>query len=209
MDASQRDHWRPRERTLRLALLLSVWAPAATLAAVLMSHSSTQIADFVRRSVELIAIAAAWRVARALTAEPAPSAAQRRALERGAALSVAVALAVSGVVTLGLTLARGSGFEPGGDVRIGLAVAVLGAIVNGAFWMRYARFERAAPDTVITAQRRLYRAKTWVDVAVVAALAMVLSVPGHPLTPSVDRAGSLVVGAYLLWSALKTRQGVR
>jgi divalent metal cation (Fe/Co/Zn/Cd) transporter len=94
-------------------------------------------------------------------------------------------------------------------VRIGLAVAVLGAIVNGAFWLRYARYERAAPDVVISAQRRLYRGKAWVDVAVVAALAMVLAAPGHPLTPSVDRSGSLVVGAYLLWSALRTRQGVR
>jgi divalent metal cation (Fe/Co/Zn/Cd) transporter len=209
VDASQRDHWRPRERTLRQALLLSAWAPAATLAAVLMSHSSTQLADFVRRSVELIAIAAAWWVARTLAAAQAPTAARRRALERGAAHTVAAALAVSGLVTLGLALVRGSGFEPGGDVRIGLAVAVLGAIVNGAFWLRYARYERAAPDVVISAQRRLYRGKAWVDVAVVAALAMVLAAPGHPLTPSVDRSGSLVVGAYLLWSALRTRQGVR
>ena len=38
-----------RERTLLIALLLSMWAPLATGYAVLMSHSTTQLADFIRR----------------------------------------------------------------------------------------------------------------------------------------------------------------
>jgi hypothetical protein len=46
-----------RERTLLVALLLSLWGPLATGLAVLLSQSTTQVADFVRRSVELVALA--------------------------------------------------------------------------------------------------------------------------------------------------------
>lgn len=41
-----------RQRTLLIALLLSMWAPLVTGIAVVMSTSTTQLADFVRRTVE-------------------------------------------------------------------------------------------------------------------------------------------------------------
>jgi hypothetical protein len=55
-----------RERTLLVALLLSAWAPFVTGWAVVLSQSTTQVADFVRRTVELVAIAVAWAVFRRL-----------------------------------------------------------------------------------------------------------------------------------------------
>ncbi|KAF0194193.1 MAG: hypothetical protein FD169_1988 [Bacillota bacterium] len=45
-----------RERTLLIALLLGMWAPLATGYAVLLSHSTTQVADFIRRTVDLVAL---------------------------------------------------------------------------------------------------------------------------------------------------------
>jgi len=195
-----------RERTLLVALLLSAWAPLATGVAVALSHSTTQLADFVRRTVELVAIAVAWAVFRRLRRrDPGPG--ERERLERVAARSVAMALAVSGAVMLWLALVRAGTFTPGGDVRLGLAVAVLGLLTNGWFWRRYAAFGRARASRLIDGQRRLYRAKSVVDTCVIAALATVAVAPSHPATRWVDLVGSLVVGLYLLWSAWRAAHG--
>jgi divalent metal cation (Fe/Co/Zn/Cd) transporter len=195
-----------RERTLLVALLLSAWAPLATGVAVALSHSTTQLADFVRRTVELVAIAVAWGVFRHLRRrDPGPG--ERERLERLAAGSVAVALTVSGGVMLALALLRADGFAPGGDVRLGLAVALLGLLTNGWFWRRYAAFGRARASRLIDGQRQLYRAKSVVDACVIAALATVALAPSHPATRWVDLVGSLVVGLYLLWSAWRAARG--
>jgi len=88
-----------RERTLRLALALSAWGPLATGVAVLLSHSSTQLADFLRRSAELLAIALAWGVARRLR-QGRVDADVRRRLERATAWAVAGALLIFGLYLL-------------------------------------------------------------------------------------------------------------
>jgi hypothetical protein len=59
---------RRRERTLLGALLVSLWGPFLTGAAVLLSQSVTQLADFVRRTVGSFAVAlyVAWSSYRTL-----------------------------------------------------------------------------------------------------------------------------------------------
>jgi Co/Zn/Cd efflux system component len=195
-----------RERTLLVALLLSAWAPFVTGWAVVLSQSTTQVADFVRRTVEFIAIAVAWAVFRRLRRrDPAPVDARR--LERIAAWTVTVALAASGGITLLLALGRLDDFAPGGDVRLGLGVAVLGLLTNGWFWRRYAGFVRERPGRLMDGQRTLYRAKVAVDACVIAALASVAVAPGRPVTRWVDLAGSFAVALYLLWSAWRAAVG--
>jgi len=190
-----------------VALLLSLWGPFATAIAVVLSQSTTQLADFVRRSVELVALAISWAVYRHLgrTAGLTPARAAR--LERIASLAVASALSVSAVVMLVLVSTRLRAFVPGGDVRLGLLIAVLGLVVNAVFWRRYAGMERESPNTLIDAQRRLYRAKVAVDACVIAALATVLLAPEHPAVRWVDLSGSFAVAVYLLVSAHRTVRG--
>jgi divalent metal cation (Fe/Co/Zn/Cd) transporter len=197
---------RRRERTLLVALLLSAWGPLVTGIAVLLSQSTTQLADFVRRSVELVALATSYGVFRHLRRRPDMAAARAEGLRRRATLTVTMALATSGVVMLLLIATRLRAFEPGGDVRLGLAIAILGLIVNSVFWRRYRGMTRERPDTIIDAQGHLYRAKAAVDAAVIAALATVLLAPQHPATRWVDLGGSVAVGAYLLLSAWQTAQ---
>ena len=193
-----------RERTLLVALLLSLWAPLATGLAVLLSRSTTQLADFVRRSAELVALAITWAVYRHLRRRGDLDAARRASLERLATRGVAAALALSGAVMLLLAAGRLRSFEPGGDVRLGLAIALLGLATNGWFWRRFGALARERPDALIDAQRRLYRAKVAVDACVIAALATVLWAPGHPATRWVDLGGSVAVALYLGWSAWRT-----
>lgn len=197
------DPGRQRERTLALALLLSLAGPFATGYAALISRSATQLADFVRRSVELVALATSWAVVRQRRRRPDLGAAHVRRLERRAAVAVAVALSVSGVATLVVAAQHLRAFAPGGDVRLGLAIAGLGLITNAAFWRRYARLQREGPNAVIDAQRRLYGAKVVADAFVVVALATIWLAPEHPAARPVDLVGSLAVALYLLATAVR------
>jgi divalent metal cation (Fe/Co/Zn/Cd) transporter len=198
-----------RERTLLAAVLLSMWAPLTTGIAVLLSHSTTQVADFVRRSVELVALIVAWQLFRHLQRHTELGHAERARLERTAALTVAVALCCSGAVMLLLAAMRLDGFQPGGNVYPGLVIAVLGLITNSWFWRRYARMTREHYDAVIDSQRHLYRAKALVDLCVGIALASVAISPGHIVTRYVDLLGSLTVAVYLIWSGWRSARGNR
>ncbi len=194
--------YRTRLRTLGLALALSAWAPLATGLAVAMSRSSTQLADFVRRSVELVAVAVAYAAYRRAGRSDG---AERARVERWSHRTVRAALAGSALVVLAVAISRAGGFRPGGDVRVGIAVAALGLATNAWFWRRYARLagEDAAPSPVLADQRRLYRAKCGVDAGVLLTLTVVAVAPGSPLVAWTDLLGSVVVASYLAWSATR------
>jgi divalent metal cation (Fe/Co/Zn/Cd) transporter len=196
-----------REKTLLVAFLLSVWAPLTTGMAVLMSHSTTQVADFIRRTVELVALFISWQVFRYI--EGGKSSRHlgeevRGKAEKVASLSVAAALGCSGLVMLGVALARLSSFQPGGNVLLGLAIACLGLITNAWFWQRYRRMTREHYNPVIASQVSLYRAKAIVDLCVILALSSVAISPAHPVTRYIDLLGSVTVAFYLLWSSLRS-----
>ncbi len=193
-----------RERTLRTALLLSAPGPLVTGFATISTHSTTQLADFLRRTVDLVALFLSWWVFRELQRNPTLDEREQYRLERTTELSVAGAMACSGVAMLVVAVSRLSAFEPGGRVIPGLAIATLGLIVNGAFWWRYTLLTREQYSAVIAAQQKLYRAKASVDLCVVAALATVSVAPSDAVTRYVDILGSVVVAVYLLLSSLRT-----
>ncbi len=193
-----------RQRTLLASMLLSMWAPLATGIAMLLSGSVTQIADFIRRTVEFFALFLSWFVFRALSGRGHITAAQRSKWEKIVNRAIAGALGISGITMLFLGLLRLRTPQAAGSVVLGLTVAILGLIVNLWFWRRYTQLSKAGPSLIITAQRQLYLAKIAVDLCVIAALAVVALWPGHNMTRYVDSTGSLAVGAYLLWSAFRT-----
>ena len=195
-----------REKTLLTALLLSTPGPLVTGLAAISSHSTTQLADFIRRSVELVALFISWWVFRQLQRKTELSQAEQSRFEHAAGLSVAVTMICSGIVMLLVAISRISVFEPGGKVIPGLIIAVLGLITNGWFWRRYTILTREQYSSVIAAQQKLYRAKASVDLCVVIALAAVVMAPTHPLTRYVDLLGSIAVAGYLIWSGLRMAQ---
>jgi len=192
-----------REKTLLASLLLSIWAPLATGVAVVHSRSSTQLADFIRRSVELFALLLSWWVFRYLQRNKALDARSTARMEKMAGMSVAGALCCSGAIMLLLSLPRLFAFQPGGNVYPGLVIAVLGLETNAWFWRRYRKLMREQYSSIIDAQRQLYRAKTFVDLCVTVALSSVAAAPAHPATRYVDVTGSLALSVYLLWSGVR------
>lgn len=193
-----------RQKTLLASLLLSLWAPLATGIAVLLSHSITQVADFVRRTLEFLVLLLSWLVFRYLTKGRGADEETKKRWERIVNLSVGLTLGVSGLVMLFLALFRFQNFRPGGNVIPGLIIAILGFIVNLWFWQRYSALERESPQPIIGAQCRLYLAKIFVDTCVILALGAVALLPGHAVTRHIDALGSVAVSIYLLWSAWRT-----
>ena len=191
-------------RTLRLSVLMSAPGPLVVGLGLLAGRSATQLADFVRRSAELLAIVAAWLVyAPAARAEPE----QRVRLERGVNRFVGAAMCLSGVAMLLVALLTGG--SEGGNVLPGLTIAVLGVIANTLFWRRYARLSREGGGAILAVQSRLYRAKALVDGCVTGALLAVALLPGSSLALWLDRAGSAVVAVYLIHCGLRTLRETR
>lgn len=195
-----------REKTLLMALLLSAPGPLVTGFAAIASHSTTQLADFIRRSVELVALFLSWWVFCRLQRNPEPGEVDQARLERMVGLSVAGAMACSGIVMLVVAMSRLPVFEPGGKVIPGLIIALLGLLTNSWFWWRYTVLTREQYSAVIAVQQHLYRAKACVDLCVVTALTAVVIAPTHPATRYVDILGSVIVAAYLLWNGLRSVQ---
>ncbi len=195
-----------RGKILLTSLLLSAPGPLVTGIAMLSSNSTTQLADFLRRGMELVAIFIAWWVFRQLHRNSVVDEADQARLERTASLATAGAMICSGIVLLVVALSRIAVFEPGGSVTMGLIIAVLGVLTNGWFWRRYSALTREQHNPLIAAQQQLYRAKTTVDLCVVTALAAVAIAPAHPITRYVDVFGSVIVAGYLFWSGMRMAQ---
>ena len=189
-------------RTLLMSVLMSAPGPLIMGAGLLSGRSSTQLADFFRRSAELLGIICAWLVFRMTQGEGREDAARKARLERFTNLFVGAVMIFSGVVMLLLAL-----FAPEqdkGNVIPGLVIAVLGVIANTLFWRKYTQLNRQSPNAILAVQSRLYRAKALVDACVTTALTAVALYPQSLAAARLDTAGSAVVALYLLWCGAKT-----
>lgn len=191
---------RSGSRTMLMSVLMSSPGPIVVGLGLLVGRSATQLADFVRRSAELLAIIMAF-VTYQITGEAADEERKGR-LERRSNLFVGFVMCACGAVMLGLAL-FGSNSEDG-NVVPGLVIAVLGVIANTIFWLRYAKLSRQTGNSILAVQSRLYRAKSLVDICVTVALAAVLLFPGSDAALWLDQGGSIIVAIYLVWCGVKT-----
>lgn len=192
---------RSGSRTMLMSVLMSAPGPLVVGLGLLAGRSATQLADFVRRSAELLALVLAFIVYQ-LTGKEQMDAAKKKRLERGSNLFVGTVMCLSGCAMLFVTLFS---TESGtGNVIPGLSIAVLGVIANSIFWVRYARLSRESGSSILAVQSRLYRAKTMVDLCVTVALTAVALYPQSAAAGYLDTVGSGVVALYLAWCGIKT-----
>lgn len=186
-------------KTLLWSVLMSAPGPLVMGLGLLAGRSSTQIADFVRRTAELLAIVMSFVVFR-LAADAGED--HKRRLERRANRFTGLMMCVGGALMVILAFADSQTDK--GNVIPGLAIAVMGVIANGIFWRKYTRLDRQEPDAILRVQARLYRAKTLVDSCVTIALASVAVAPQSPVSYWLDLAGSVIVAAYLFLCGIRT-----
>ncbi len=189
-------------RTLLLSVLMSAYGPVILGLGLRVGHSSTQIADFTRRTAELLALIVAFIVYAVTNGKKDMQAGQKQVWEKRGNLFTGFIMCVSGLSMLALSFL--SVDEDKGNVIPALVIAVLGVIANSIFWWRYTVLYRRQGNAILGVQARLYGAKSAVDICVTAALAVVLAFPGTGASFWVDRAGSVLVALYMIRCGIKT-----
>lgn len=193
------------KRTLLASVIMSSPGPIVVGIGLLLGRSSTQLADFIRRTAELAAIIVSWVVYNITHKGAGPDAQRKSQLERIAHLCVGIAMCLSGAVMLLVALLTDGGEN--GNVIPGLVIAVLGVTTNSWFWLRYRKLDKVNPNAILAVQSRLYRAKSLVDACVTIALATVAVAPASMAARYMDMAGSVVVAAYLIINGVMTILG--
>ncbi len=193
---------RSGERTLLASVILSSPGPIVVGLGLFLGRSSTQLADFIRRTAELAAIIVSWVMYRILHKSGEPDQAYREKLERIANFCVGGAMCISGTAMLFVSVFSSQGEK--GNVIPGLIIAFLGVIVNCWFWIRYSKLNRQKPDGILAVQSKLYRAKTLVDGCITIALSIVAFAPPSSMVSYVDMVGSIIVSVYLVVTGFTT-----
>ncbi|MGI6238153.1 MAG: cation transporter [Christensenellales bacterium] len=194
-------------RTLLASVILSAPGPIVVGAGLLVGRSTTQLADFLRRTAELVAIIVSFAIYRVTHGGARADAARKARLERIANRAVGAAMCLGGAAMLIVALFVGGGEK--GNVIPGLVIAVLGVITNSWFWIRYRALDRAEADAILAAQARLYRAKALVDGCVTTALLAVAIAPDSAAARYMDIAGTAIVALYLFVSGLRVGIGAK
>lgn len=189
-------------RTLLMSVLMSSPGPLVVGLGLLSGRSATQIADFFRRSSELLAIIMAYFVYKITTKDGTCDDARKARLERYANLFVGAMMCLGGSIML--VLAFFSDNADKGNVIPGLSIAVMGVIANTLFWRKYTRLNKANPNAILAVQARLYRAKSLVDSCVTVALLSVALAPQSPVSYWLDLVGSIIVAGYLVLCGIQT-----
>ena len=189
-------------KTLLWSVLMSAPGPLIIGLGLFIGRSSTQIADFVRRSSELLAIIMAYVVYKITTKDGVCNTNKKEKLEKFSNLFVGAMMCLGG--SLMLLLAFVSENEDKGNVIPGLAIALLGVIANTIFWRKYTKLNKQEPNAILAVQARLYRAKSLVDTCVTIALLSVVLLPNSPLSYYLDLIGSVIVALYLIWCGIQT-----
>ncbi len=184
-----------------MSVLMSSPGPLIVGIGLTTGKSSTQMADFIRRSSELMAIVVSY-VVYSVTTKDGFDAAKKAGLERNTDIFVGLAMILGGGMMLISSLL--SSDAETGNVLPGLCVAVLGVIANFIFWRRYTRLGKAESNSILLVQSRLYRAKTIVDMCVSIALGSLMLFPETTFSYYLDKVATAIVCVYLMYTGIKT-----
>lgn len=189
-------------KTLLWSIIMSSPGPLVVGLGLIAGRSSTQIADFVRRSAELLAIIMSFVVYTFIAKDSIGNDIEKRKLESRSNIFVGLMMCLAGTIMAVLTFVVNNNDK--GNVVPGLVIAILGVIANSIFWVKYTRLNQTEPNAILAVQARLYRAKTLVDTSVTIALLSVLIAPQSMISYWFDLIGSIIVAVYLFWCGVKT-----
>lgn len=189
------------KKTMLMSVIMSSPGPLVVGLGLMVGQSSTQVADFVRRSIELMAIIISFVVYCITTKENATDEVKKQKYEKGTNIFVSIAMFVSGIIMIILAFAADN--EDKGNVIPGLAIALLGVVANSIFWLKYKKLGRETDNKILLVQSNLYRAKTFVDFSVVMALLVVLFSDNATVSYCFDLIGTICVSVYLIFTGAK------
>ena len=189
-------------KTLLTSVILSSPGPLILGIGLIFGKSSTQLADFIRRTAELMAIIVSFVVFVSTNKNGITDYAKKALLEKRSNIFVGLIMCFSGSIMIGVSILSKNTEK--GNVIPALCIATGGLIVNFIFWIKYTGLYKETGNVILGVQGRLYGAKTIVDTCVTSALAALVFMPDSPLSGYLDKFGSLVVSIYLIRCGIKT-----
>lgn len=190
------------KNTLLWSVIMSAPGPLVMGLGLIVGKSSTQIADFVRRTAELLGIVMAYVVYLITNKDEDFNPEKKAKLEKISNLFVGAMMCLGGAIML--VLAFLSDNSDKGNVIPGLAISLLGVVANTIFWRKYTKLNKQSENAIIAVQARLYGAKSLVDGCVTLALLSVAIFPKTLFSYYLDIIGSAIVAIYLIFCGGKT-----
>lgn len=192
-----------RQRSIMVGWLLGVADLIPSTIAAVIANSVVLWATLARGAIETAANISAW-----LTIRKVRQGGDFRfnygygKLENLSSLLVAVALLISSGVFMFLAVDRFRHPEPANDVWLGILIEIVAVILNGRLWFQNRRLAAGGESPVMEAQWRLFRSKTFINACILAALAGGALFRDHAWAALLDPVATLLVTAFLAYSAL-------
>ena len=162
-----------RERSVFAGLLFGAVALIPGLVAVILGHSTTLLADWLRSFTETFAILLSWLTLRKVTRGGRSTYDYGYGkMESLSSLIVATAMALSFAAVVFSAISRIRQPEPVRQVGWGLLLSIAAAAINVTLWQRNYRLARQEPSPIMESQWRLFRAKAVVNLTVILALGL-------------------------------------
>lgn len=188
------------KNTLLWSIITSAPGPIVVGIGLIAGKSSTQLADFIRRSIELLAIICSFVIFSLTTKEGETDENKKYRLESAADLFVSIAEILSGSIMIILALTYPS--QETGNVIFGLIIAILGVTANTYFWQKYKILAKNIENSILKTQSDLYRAKTFVDLSVTISLIVVMFSSSNAVRYYFDLIGTICVSLYLIFTGV-------
>ena len=190
------------KKTLLWSVLMSSAGPIVVGAGLIVGQSSTQLADFIRRSAELLGIILSFIIYCITTEDNHVNEEKKKKLEKASNIFVSITMILSGVIMMILAVTLRN--EEKGNVVPGLLIAILGATANLFFWIRYTKLGKKENNNILKIQSKLYRAKTFVDTSVTIALLAMLISKNPVVSNYFDLIGTCIVSLYLIYTGISS-----
>ncbi len=191
-----------KEKALFLATVTTALSLIPTAYVTYVSNSIVLLGDFLRCFVEFFAILLSWLVVRKIQhGDKTFFEFGLGKLEQIASLAIASAMLFTFLVVALSAVHRLNEPMPLENGGLGLCLALLSVAGNSVFWVHYQKLAKRDPSPILESQSKLFRAKAVASIVVCTSLICAML----PLDPSVtllsDPVGSLLLGAFLLYSA--------
>jgi cation diffusion facilitator family transporter len=193
----------PKERAVFWGMCGSAFGLLPTAYVTFISNSLVLFGDFLRCVVEFLAIVVSYFILRrALRGERQFYDYGFGKLEQLGSVCVALAMLFTFFVLAALAINRLLTPVEVQNVGSGFALSLIAVLANGALWLHNRALAQADGSPILQAQAQLFRAKALASLVVVVTLGSSLISSSSTIPQILDPIGSLLLGAFLFYSAV-------
>lgn len=194
-----------RERALRGLFIAGLLDVLLTTTAFLLANSGVLLADFLKTSIELIAITLSWMAVRRINRGGGKKYEYGLGkLENISSLFVALVMLLSFLIITG-NAARNI-LHPGHITGIGLWISIASQVIylgiNGGLYLRNKRLSKSAPSPLMDSQTKLFMTRFVGNAFILLSLGLSMLLARFSWASYIDPAASMVIALSILSATL-------